>query len=255
VPARPEVMISFDASALSRLGLLAGPAGAAGELIVVDHHASNTGFGSVNLVDPAAPASAVLAAELISRLGISLTPDIALGLYAGLSADTGSFKFSVTPQVHELAARLVATGIDASAIARELYDTAPFGYLQVLSAALGRAALEPEQAHGLGLVWTTVTRSDREVAGGLPLAAAESVIDELRRTDEAEVAVVLKEDDRGDWLVSARSKTQVDVAAMCTALGGGGHVRAAGFTVPGRAGMAAPADEVVAAIRSQLDRL
>jgi bifunctional oligoribonuclease and PAP phosphatase NrnA len=255
VPARPEVMICFDVSELSRLGLLAGPADAAGELIVVDHHASNPGFGSVNLIDPAAPASTVLAAELISRLGISLTADMALGLYAGLSADTGSFKFSVTPQLHELAARLVATGIDASAVARELYDNAPFGYLQVLSAALGRAVLERQEAHGLGLVWTTVTRSDRAAAGNLPLAAADNVIDELRRTDTAEVAVVLKEDDRGDWQVSARSKTQVDVAAMCTALGGGGHVRAAGFTVAGREGTAVPADEVVAAVRAQLDRL
>lgn len=254
VPAQPEVMVCFDASALNRLGLLAGPAAAAGELIVVDHHASNTGFGSVNLVDAAAPASAVLAAELVSRLGIDLTADIALGLYAGLSADTGSFKFSATPQVLELAARLVATGIDASAIARELYDSAPFGYLQVLSVALGRAALEPQAANGLGLVWTTVTRSDRAVAGGLPLEAAENVIDEVRRTAEAEVALVLKEDDHGDWQVSARSKTQVDVSVVCAALGGGGHTRAAGFSVPGRAGMAVPADEVVAAVRAQLDR-
>ncbi|MBO0825224.1 MAG: DHH family phosphoesterase, partial [Actinobacteria bacterium] len=96
VPARPELMMSFDASALDRLGLLAGPAAAASELIVLDHHASNTGFGSINLVDPAAAATAALTAELIRRLGISLTRDVALCLYAGLVTDTGSFRFSST---------------------------------------------------------------------------------------------------------------------------------------------------------------
>ena len=107
-PPRPDVMVSFDAASIDRLGVLTGPAQSAGELIVLDHHASNSGFGTINLVDPAAAATAVLAAGLIDRLGIPLTEQIALGLYAGLVTDTGSFKFSATtPQVHELAARLL----------------------------------------------------------------------------------------------------------------------------------------------------
>ena len=63
---------------------------------------------------------------------------------------------------------------------------------------------------------------------------AESVIDEIRQDGEAEVAVVLKEDDEGTWQVSARSKTLIDVGKACTALGGGGHARAAGFSASGR---------------------
>jgi phosphoesterase RecJ-like protein len=253
-PAQPEVMLSFDAGSIDRLGALTWPAEAAGELIVLDHHASNAGFGTINLVDPAAAATAVLAAELVDRLGIPLTEQIALGLYAGLVTDTGSFKFSATtPAVHELAARLLATGIDPGVVSRELYDRAPFSYLGLLAAALGRARLEPEAARGLGLIWTTVTRGDRAKAG-LGLDAAESVIDEIRRTDEAEVAVVLKEDDAGTWQVSMRSKSLVDVGAICTALGGGGHARAAGFSFAGGAGGASAAADAIAAIRQLLDR-
>lgn len=253
-PGRPEVMVSFDAASIDRLGALARPAAAASELIVLDHHASNTRFGTINLVDPAAAATAVLGAELIDRLGIPLTEQVALGLYAGLVTDTGSFKFSTTtPQVHELAARLLATGIDPVAVSRELYDRAPFSYLGLLGAALGRAVLEPEAANGLGMVWTTVTKADR-AASGLPLDAAESVIDVIRRTDEAEVAVVLKEDDAGDWQVSARSKAAIDVGKVCTQLGGGGHARAAGFSYPGGAGAAVAAENAIAALRSLLDR-
>jgi len=246
-PARPEVMVTFDAASIDRLGLLAGPAEAAAELIVLDHHASNTGFGTINLVDPAAAATAVLAAELISRLDISLTRDIALGLYAGLVTDTGSFRYSATtPQVHELAARLLEAGLEAGAVSRELYDRAPFGYLKMLAAALSRATLEPAASGGAGLVWTTVTRADR-AADRLALDAAESVIDVLRSTDEAEVAVVLKEDDDGIWQVSMRSKSTADVASVAIALGGGGHARAAGFSYSGRLG------EAVSAILKCLD--
>ena len=149
--------------------------------------------------------------------------------------------------MHELAARLLSTGIDPGVVSRELYDRAPFTYLHLLAAALDRAILEPAAAGGLGMVWTSVTRRDR-AASGLPLDAAESVIDEIRRIDEAEVAVVLKEDDAGVWQASLRSKSIVDVGAIATALGGGGHVRAAGFSYAGRA------DAAIAAVRKLLDQ-
>jgi bifunctional oligoribonuclease and PAP phosphatase NrnA len=155
--------------------------------------------------------------------------------------------------VHELAAQLLATGIDPGAVARELYDRAPFGYLGMLSAALGRAALDRDAAGGLGVVWTAVTRADRAKAS-LPLDAAESVIDTVRKTNEAEVAAVLKEDDAGIWQVSVRSKSLVDVGAACTALGGGGHARAAGFSYSGGAGAAISALRQVLAAQASASR-
>ncbi len=245
-PERPQVMVTFDAASPDRLGLLEASAAAADELIVLDHHASNTRFGTVNLIDDMAAATAVLAFELVGRLGVELSRDIALGLYAGLVTDTGSFKYSNTSAgVHELAARLLQTGIEPGAVAHELWDRSPFGFLGMLSAVLGRARLEPDAAAGNGLVWTTVTRRDR-AAEGLPYEAAESVIDVVRRADEADVAVVLKEDDDGCWQVSARSKGQADVGRACVALGGGGHRLAAGFTASG------PASDVIAALCRQL---
>ncbi|GAA4613767.1 bifunctional oligoribonuclease/PAP phosphatase NrnA [Actinoallomurus liliacearum] len=232
-PAEPDVMITFDAASSDRLGTLAANAGKAGELIVMDHHASNTRFGTTHLVDPGAAATAVVAEHLIDLLGVPLTHDIALDLYVGLVTDTGSFKYrSTTPEVHALAQRLMATGIRPERVAREVWDRAPFGYLPVLAAALGRARLEPDVANGLGLVWTTVTRADR-AAHDLPYDLLEGVIDVVRRTDEAEVAVVFKEDDEGAWQVSTRSKGRIDVGSACVALGGGGHRMAAGFTLHG----------------------
>ncbi|MGN9838125.1 DHH family phosphoesterase [Nonomuraea sp. H19] len=223
-PAAPELLITFDTSTFERLGLLSDNAARAREVVVVDHHPSNAGFGTLGLIDATAAATAVLAEELIYRLGGRLDRDIATCLYAGLVTDTGSFRHSsTTPAVHEMASRLVATGLRTDEIARELWDRSPFAYLKVLAAALDRATLED------GLVWTYITRVDR-AAYGLPYAELEGIIDIVRRTDEAEVAVVLKEDDQGSWQVSTRSKGTVDVGAACAALGGGGHHNAAGYT-------------------------
>ncbi|MER7364413.1 DHH family phosphoesterase [Nonomuraea wenchangensis] len=223
-PAAPELVITFDSSTFERLGLLSGNTARAAEVIVVDHHPAGAGFGTLGLVDSHAAATAMLAEQLIYRLGGRLDRDIATCLYAGLVTDTGSFRYSsTTPAVHEMAARLVATGLRTDEIARELWDRSPFGYLKVLAAALDRVRLEGD------LVWTYVTRVDR-AAHGLPYAEIEGIIDVVRRTDEAEVAVVLKEDDEGAWQVSTRSKGAVDVGAACAALGGGGHHNAAGYT-------------------------
>ncbi|MDH2425198.1 bifunctional oligoribonuclease/PAP phosphatase NrnA [Sphaerisporangium sp. TRM90804] len=229
-PAEPELMISFDAPTVDRLGLLAPNAAKARELIVADHHPSNTGFGTLPLVDASAASTSMIVEELMARLGLPVDRDVATCLYTGLVTDTGSFRHScTTPAAHRMAARLVEAGLRTDEIARELWDRSPFGYLKVLGLALGRCEVDQDAAGGLGLVWTFVPRADR-AAYLLPYDEVEGVIDVVRRTDGTDVAVVLKEDDEGAWQVSTRSKGAVDVGRACTALGGGGHVRAAGFT-------------------------
>jgi bifunctional oligoribonuclease and PAP phosphatase NrnA len=246
VPAAPAVLVTFDTGSVDRLGSLADRAGTAAEVLVVDHHASNTGFGTLHLVDPAAAATAVLVEELVRRLGVPLDADIAACIYAGLVTDTGSFRFAgTTPATHHLAARLLATGFRHDALARELFDTHPFGWLPMAGAVLARATLEPAEVGGLGLVWTECRTADL-AAHGLEPDQAESLIDLVRTAREAEVAVVVKELPNGDRAVSVRSKGRVDVGAACTALGGGGHRFAAGFT--SKAG----AEETVAALRAAL---
>ena len=200
------------------------------------------------LVDVEAPATAVVARELITRLGIALDPDVAACLYTGLITDTGSFRYAgTTAQTHALAGELLETGIAFDTIAREVFDAVPFGYLGVLGTALGRCRLEPEAAGGTGLVWTVVLaadRADRRAAFDL----VEPIIDVVRKASEAEVAMVVKEDDLGDLRVSLRSKGVADVSAVALGLGGGGHRYAAGFTADSR-----DLNEVVDTVRQALD--
>jgi phosphoesterase RecJ-like protein len=225
-PERPGLLVTFDTGSVDRLGSLAPAVAAAECTIVVDHHASNTRYGTVNLVDESAAASVLLVDELLRRLGVPVTADIAACLYTGLTTDTGSFKYeATTPAVHAVAARLLATGIDHAAIAREVWDTNRFGYVKLLGRLLDRAALEPERA----LVWTWSTQQDF-AAYGVDMEDIEGAIDVLRTTVEADVAVICKETPQGTYAVSTRSKGGTDVGAVCVALGGGGHRYAAGFT-------------------------
>jgi phosphoesterase RecJ-like protein len=228
VPASPDVFVSLDAASPGRLGELAPLLDRAGTSVVVDHHASNPGFGDVRLVDPHAPATVTLVAGLLDELGVVLDRHLATCLYAGLAADTGSFRFGSTrPDTHDLASRLLATGIDHAAISQRLFDTAPFGWLGLLSRVTGRAVLEPDV--GAGLVWTWSSTAEA-AEHGLPGEQLEALVDVVRSTEEADVACVLKGQDDGTWSVSLRSRGRTDVARVAIALGGGGHVAAAGFT-------------------------
>src|SRR5687767_7937014 len=228
VPSSPDVFVSLDAASPGRLGELAVLLDNAGTSVVVDHHASNPGFGDVRLIDAGAPATVALVAGLLDELGVTVDEQLATCLYAGLAADTGSFRFGNTrPATHELAARLLAAGIDHSAISRRLFDTAPFGWLGLLSVVTGRAALEPDV--GAGLVWTWSSTAEA-AEHGLPGEQLEALVDVVRSTEEADVACVLKGQEDGSWSVSLRSRGGTDVARVAMALGGGGHVLAAGYS-------------------------
>ena len=247
VPSDLDLVITFDASSADRLGLLRQRAEAAPHLIVVDHHASFDGFGDTPLVDAAAPATAVVVDEFISRLGVELDGEMAACLYTGLVTDTGSFRYAGTSAAtHEFAGRLLETGIPFDEISRELFDDAPFGYLKLLGNALTRTTLDIEAAVGLGMVWTMVPASER-MADGLAFDLVEPIIDVVRKASEAEVAVVIKEDDGGELRISLRSKGRVDVSKVASRLGGGGHVYAAGFTASSR-----DPDSVISSIKEQL---
>lgn len=231
IPAAPRLLVTFDTGSVDRLGVLGDRVAAAEQVVVVDHHASNTRFGTVNVVDVTAASTASLVVALVDALGLPLTPEVAACAYTGLVTDTGSFKYAgTTPEVHHLAARLLATGIRHDEISRAIWDTNPFGYVKALGLVCARAVLEADEVGGLGLVWTAVGAEDLH-RYDLSLADVEGVVDVVRTTAEAEVAVVVKTDPEDGWLkVSVRSKGRVDVGALCVALGGGGHRFAAGYT-------------------------
>jgi phosphoesterase RecJ-like protein len=226
VPSEPEVMVTFDCGSLDRLGDLEPNAKAARELVVIDHHISNTRYGSINVIDPDAAASGWIALQLVDGLGLPLNRDAAVCLYAALVCDTGRFQYeTTTPEVFDMARRLTEFDVPVATLSRTLFEEHRFAYLQLLGDALHNAELVREQR----FVWTAVTQEMLE-RHGVEMEEIEGLIDILRRTSEAEVTCVLKEEVDGTIRVSLRSLGDVDVRRVAEAHGGGGHRYAAGFS-------------------------
>lgn len=253
-PRRPPVVVTFDCGSLGRLGDMVGPATWArdhGELVVVDHHATNDRFGSLNVIDEQAAATVVLVHRLARRLGWPLTRDVAMCLYTGLVTDTGRFTHATTtPAVFALAEELATFDLPIASMTRQLFEAHRLAYLHLAGEALSRTRLVP----GLSLVCTWVGHEDLE-RHGVDIDEVEGLIDLVRRTVEAEVACVAKEAPDG-VRVSLRSVTHeepggpswgVDVGAVAALLGGGGHRYAAGFTMAGTPAAALAAVEAALA--------
>lgn len=241
-PTEPGVMVTFDCGSIRRLGDLEPAARAAGELIVLDHHASNDHYGSINVVDADAAATAVIVRRLASALGWTLDRDAAMCLYTGLVTDTGRFQYSnTTPEVFALAQELSEFDLPIATLSRQLFEEHRFAYLQMVGACLARAELDPQ----LRFVATWVTNFDLDNFD-VTLAETEGLIDIVRRTAEADVACVAKESPEG-IRVSLRSVVdEIDVGAIATQFGGGGHRFAAGFVAP------YPTADVIAGIKDAL---
>lgn len=243
VPRELPVFLTFDAGSIDRFGTLEATVASATEIVVLDHHLSGEGFGSVELVDPSAAATGELAVALLDRLGWEIDAMVARCLLAAVVTDTGRFQYSnTTPDTLRLAARLVAAGARPEEIGRHVYEESPFAYLGVAGEVLAGARLDPERR----FVWA-VLRSDDVTAAGIALEDTDPLIDAVRVARESDVAALLKvlEDDRTK--VSLRSRGRVDVSAIAEAFGGGGHHNAAGFTFQGGP------DEAAEAIRSRLE--
>jgi bifunctional oligoribonuclease and PAP phosphatase NrnA len=236
-----DLVITVDAPSEKRLGALADLASPGNAVLVIDHHKSNRLFGSLNFVDVSADSTTVLVAEVLDAWGKTIDSDVATCLYAGLTTDTGSFRWA-TPRALRLAARLVDAGADNAAISRELLDTHPFAWLPMLSRVLQSARLVPDAVGGRGLVYVVV---DHRECVASRSEEVESIVDIVRTTQQAEVAVVFKEIEPQHWSVSMRAKS-FDLASVATQFGGGGHQLAAGYSASG------PIDDVVAALQRAL---
>jgi bifunctional oligoribonuclease and PAP phosphatase NrnA len=229
-PDEVDLLVTVDAASAGRLGALQPLLHADLPVVVIDHHPTNTRFGTVHLVAPRAAATVVVIDELLRRLEVPLDVDVATCLYVGLVTDTGRFQHATTDRAAmELGGRLLEAGVPHEELTRRLFGTRTVGELTLLARALARLTFVPEAR----LVHAHVTADDAAEAGS-GLEAAEAIIDVVRTADVAEVAMVARQEaSTGDWRVSLRSRGGVDVGRVAERLGGGGHERASGFTGTG----------------------
>lgn len=226
-----DLVICVDASSADRMGRVYTAALADAPLIVIDHHVTNTRFGSINWVDPQAAATCQMLVELADALGAPLQSPLAQCLLAGLVTDTLCFRTpNTTPAVLETAMRLMRAGADLAAISEDMLDRRTFGALRLWGAVLDDVTMEQ------GVVWAGVSRqqlADADARQGDDGSLSSLLI----RTVGANISAsfVEKTDHDGAPAVecSFRARRGFDVSSVALALGGGGHPGAAGCTVSG----------------------
>lgn len=250
-PLDVDLAVALDTSTHERIG--AGCMHAlsrAPTLINIDHHPTNPGFGNLNHIDAAEPATGQIVYQLLRTQGFPIDDAIRQNLFTAISTDTGSFQFSSTnARTHEIAAEMMRDGLDTARIALLLYQTYPARRLELMRAMLNEMAF---RAEGRIVSWQLT----QELMQRVRMAAGdtEGLIDILRMVDTVIAAVIFEEMPDGKIRVSARSKdARLDVSVVCGLFGGGGHRAASGTRMRGPIGAAA--ETFLQALENEVRRL
>ena len=196
--------------------------------ICIDHHASNPGYADINVIDKDASSAGELIFDLITNMNGKITLEVATPLYLSIATDTGWFKFSNTSaKALKACSDLIQIGVKSEIIYEQLFQTKQMSYLKLLTLALGILRQECD-----GKVVGTKLTKEMVKSSGVPFVDTDVIIDLIRAVKEVEVVIIFREIGNRKTKISLRSKHTVDVAKLASDFGGGGHVRAAGASIP-----------------------
>ncbi len=199
------------------------------QTICIDHHITNTNYCDTNFVTPDASSTGEVLYELLYADGDSIPVEIASSIYVAILMDTGSFRYSNTSsRTMEIVSKLFGAGINYVDLNIEVYQNVPIEKFKFTNMVLN--TLELSHENKVGLVYITENMIQD---AGLTMQDTDGIIENVRDIDSIEVALFLREVSPNVFKGSARSKRYYDVASLSLGFGGGGHVRAAGFTIEG----------------------
>ena len=223
-----DLVMALDCGDLGRLGKCADYIGNR-PIINIDHHISNTHYGSQNWVDADASSTGEMIYKLILELGVEVDRAIAECIYTAIVTDTGQFQYSnTTSDTHTIASELIKLGVNVSEVSSKVYQSNSKGKMLLIGKALQN--LEFFYKDRIGCI--QLTKKDIENSGTLD-SDCDGIVNLARDIDTVEVAVFLREFGNGLVKIGLRSKSHADVCTVSKHFGGGGHLRASGATVKG----------------------
>ncbi len=220
-----DTVVALDCADEKRFGKFQDYVAKHENCINIDHHFTNTKYANFNYVDSDAAATGEIIAHLFEEMKFKLNKEIASLLYVAISSDTGCFAYSnSTPKTHMVAAKLISLGIDSAKINRFLFNTVTLVELNLKSHIINNLKIFYEGK----LAIAVITEKDLEKFGA-SYENTEGLVDLLRSIKGVEVGCLIKEKD-GNTKGSIRTNAYVDAAYISSIFGGGGHIRAAGFS-------------------------
>lgn len=223
-----DLFFALDLGDKERLGNNAVFFETAGDTVCIDHHISNTGFARHDYIVPDASSTSELVYTVIDEDKVD--EDIAKCIYTGIIHDTGIFQYSNTSErTMDICGRLMSFGFDFPKIIDETFYERTYVQNQIL----GRSILESIIFMDGKCIASAIDRKTIDFYGATS-KDLEGIVNQLRYTKGVDCAIFMYESGPLEYKVSMRSNGVIDVSKIATTLGGGGHVRAAGFTMTGR---------------------
>jgi len=229
-PAEFDLAIALDTASEQRLGTALHAIRHANRWINIDHHVSNPGYGDLVYIDTFAAATGQIVYEFLRAENLPLTQPAADALYAAISTDTGSFRYSnTTARTFEIVADLIKSGANATGITNKLYESYPKRRVELLGEILPQASFDADDK-----IASIVLTNETKQRLGIQPDDIDGLIDYIRCVDTVVVALFFEELPEARIRLSMRSKDdRVDVNKICSEFGGGGHRRAAGARIRG----------------------
>lgn len=221
---RYDLGISIDVSSVDRLGKFQGLYNSCISTVCIDHHVSNPGFGDLCYIDGDASSASEVFTDLIDMEKVSKAA--AECLYLGIVHDTGVFKYSCTHRkTMEVAGALLEKGVDSAYIIDETFYKKTYRQNMLMSRVVLESNLYDKGKIISGFIPKSLFREFKCTS-----LDTDGIVEQLRLTEGVEVAIFVYQITRKNFKFSLRSKNYVDVSAIAKTFGGGGHVRAAGFS-------------------------
>lgn len=201
------------------------------QTVNIDHHISNSFFADINWVEPQASCTCEMIFKLFKYFSLPLDKRAALYLYLGILTDTGSFHYSNTNFfTHQVASELLGYGILPHEVFRKVYENIPFSNMLLL----GRLISEIRVSCGGKLAWLVIDQDKKIKKSTCDLG--ERILAVMRQIKGVELAVLFKKNlgSKDEVRVNFRSQGKIDVNALASFFGGGGHHNASGATIKGK---------------------
>ncbi len=221
-----DLVVVFDCSEAAFVLSLVDRIDGNPTVINIDHHKTNPKFGQVNQVLVDASATAEVVFRFFQANNVVMTKHVSTCLLAGLCFDTNMFSNSATNErALDTASQLILFGARVQDVIRTMFQNRSVNALHVWGAALERLTDHPE----IHVMTTVLTRTDID-KHQVTDDEIDGLSNFLNLVADTDTLFVLRETKEGGIKVSMRSRTQ-DVSRIASAHGGGGHAKAAGFTL------------------------
>jgi len=225
---KTDLAIAVDCSNKEILGRAFTAFERAGFVIEIDHHNFRRPFGDIRLLDTKAAAVGEMIYELLGKLSVKITEDIALNLLTSILVETNSFKLpTVRPVTFEICADLVKTGVDFYNLTETIFWSRSRESIILSGICMARCKFLMAGR----IVWSIINKDDFNSVGGKD-EDVDSIADEMRSIKGVKIAILFRGRDGKNLRVSLRSKNKINVAAIAESYNGGGHYDVAGCSIP-----------------------